>query len=313
MTKQHILKPILLLLFILIFTGCSSKLNLFVKSFVQPIPYSTIVLEDGTKTLYYEIEKKSAHKSNAIIFFITGSGYASLQYYLKPYFENLDLNTKIYALQKRNISNRTTGIFEKPKRFDKENIFDNWVKDNAYFIHKIISKEENRDKEIILFGVSEGATVAAKVATLVPRVTHLVILGSGGLPQSQELKILHPKYKEQFTKIFADICKHPNSTKKDFMAHPYIYWSHILFENPMEYYAKINIPILLAIGEKDKSAPVESARFLRDAFRKLKKSNLKYIEYKNCDHILTDNHQVNHKKAFFKAMVDWYDGTKILK
>ncbi len=260
--------------------------------------------------MYYEIEKKDAKKSNAIIFFITGSGYSSLQYYLKPYFENLDLNTKIYALQKRNISNRTTGVFKKPNNFDKENIFSNWVKDNTYFINKIISKEENKDKDVILFGVSEGATVAAKVTTLIPRITHLVILGSGGLPQSEELQILYPKYKDNFKDIFADIRKHPNSTQKEFMGHPYIYWSNVLFENPMNYYSIINIPVLLVIGEKDKSVPVESARFLRDEFKKLKKSNLKYIEYKNCNHILTDNNQRNHKKDFFKIMVDWYNNNK---
>ena len=257
--------------------------------------------------MYYEIEKKDTKKSNAIIFFISGSGYSSLQYYLKPYFKNLNFNTKIYALQKRNISNRTTGIFEKPNNFDKENIFGNWVKDNTYFINKIISKEENRDKDIILFGVSEGANVAAKVTTLIPRITHLVILGSGGLAQSEELQMLYPKHKDKIKDVFTDIHKHPNSTQKEFLGHPYIYWSNILFEDPMNYYSKINIPILLAIGEKDKSVPVESARFLIDEFKKLKKSNLKYIEYKNCNHILTDNNQKNHKKDFFKIMVDWYN------
>lgn len=68
----------------------------------------------------------------------------------------------------------------------------------------------------------------------------------------------------------------------------------------------LDIPILLAVGEKDQSVPVVSARYLRDAFSRLEKSNLTYIEYENSNHVLVDQNGYDHKKALFETMVDWY-------
>lgn len=205
MTKQNALKCVIAICGFLLFTGCTSKAGLFVKSFTNPTPYHEFTLEDGTKSLCYEIEKNSTKSSNTIIFFITGSGYSSLQYYFKHYFEDLDFGTKIYALQKRGVENRTTGLLSKPAHFDGENVFENWVHDNRFFIEHIMAKPENREKEVILFGVSEGANVAAKIASTTNAITHLVIVGSGGLSQAEELKLLYPKQKNQFEEIYEDI------------------------------------------------------------------------------------------------------------
>ncbi len=178
-------KTIYLLAFSLFLTGCAgSKAGLFFQSIISPVPYESIELEDRKTYLYYKIEKGKNPK--ALIFFISGSGHTSLQYYLSDYFEEFDANVEVFALQKRTVSNRTTGMLGKPDNFDMENTFENWVNDNHFFIRKVLSDKRDDDKKIILFGVSEGATVAAKLTTLIPEVTHLVILGSGGFEQSEE-------------------------------------------------------------------------------------------------------------------------------
>lgn len=292
------------LLFSLFFTGCSdSKIGLFVKSFIFPISHETIHLEDQTTSLYYTIKKGKDPKT--LLFFISGSGYTSLQYFLGNYFDELNADVEIFALQKRTVSNRTTGMFGKPDRFDTENIFDHWVKDNLFFIRKILSEKRESDKKVILFGVSEGATVAAKLTTLIPEVTHLVVLGSGGYEQSEELKRSFAGYEIDFEEVYEEIRKNPEDVNREFLGNPFKYWSHILFVNPMMFYSEISIPILLGIGDKDESVPVESARFLKHEFERLGKPNLKYIEFFDCNHVLTDLNQKSHRKEFFDEMITW--------
>jgi len=298
------MKTHLLIISLFILTGCAgSKANLFFQSIFSPTSYEIIELEDKTTSLYYRIEK--GNDPNTIIFFIPGSGHTSLQYYLSDYFKEFDANVEIYSLQKRAVSNRATGMFSKPDDFDKENIFENWVSDNLVFIRNILSVKLDNDKNIILFGVSEGATVVAKLATLIPEVTHLVVLGGGGYEQSKELEISFAEYQINFENVYQEIKKSPEEIKKTFLGHPYRYWSHILFVNPMEFYSKIQIPILLAIGKKDENIPVESARFLQKEFDRLKKTNFKYIEYENCNHVLIDSNQKSHRKDFFEEIINW--------
>jgi pimeloyl-ACP methyl ester carboxylesterase len=288
---------------VLIFTGCSSKTTLFVQSIVSPVSYKSITFEDNASSLYYTLHKGKHPKT--VIFFIPGSGYSSLQYYFKEYFKDFHAPADIYALQKRHIQNRTTGLLGKPKYFDRDNTFTQWITDQKYFIHTVLNSYPDRYTKVILLGISEGATVAVKLSLNLPQVTHLAILGGGAYAQGKELRILYKNQGIDFDTIYADIHRHPHSLKRNFLGHPYRYWSPILSVEPMRFYEQINIPVLAAIGEKDQNTPVESARFLKESFQTLNKKNLTYLEYSGCDHFLNDADGINHKKEFFDALIRW--------
>ncbi len=273
----------------------------------SPPKKNTIVMEDGYTTTYFSINKGKG-KPDKVIFFISGSGYNSIKYYLKHYFSTLKGNYKIYALQKRYISSWTTEIFRKPsKQFNEHNYFDVWVTDQNYFINKILNGEGSNYEKMILFGVSEGGTTAAKIATINNKISNLVIVGSGGIKFEEELRILikNSGMAVDLDALYIDIKESPSNIERTFYGHPYKYWNSVLFLDPMEFYNKITVPILVAQGEYDTSTPIESGRFLRDEFNKLGKTNLTFMEYKGADHILKNENGNEGLKDFYEKMNEW--------
>jgi hypothetical protein len=67
--------------------------------------------------------------------------------------------------------------------------------------------------------------------------------------------------------------------------------------NPLAYYLKLNIPIIVGIGAEDKSVPVESALFLEAMFKEAGKHNLTLKVFPSADHRLEAN-GVNHRREF---------------
>lgn len=145
---------------------------------------------------------------------------------------------------------------------------------------------------VLLVGASEGGDIAAAVAPREPRVTHLVLLGSGGgMTQADELRSMWRSLPPQMgirspsdlDPIFADIRAHPDADTRWF-GHPYRRWASYAFDRPLDDLLNVNAPILLIHGDADANVPVTSARAVRDAFATAAKTNLTYLEYPNADH-----------------------------
>lgn len=51
------------------------------------------------------------------------------------------------------------------------------LKTKNYFINKMLNGEGSNYEKMILFGVSEGGTTAAKIATINNKISNLVIVG----------------------------------------------------------------------------------------------------------------------------------------
>jgi alpha-beta hydrolase superfamily lysophospholipase len=144
----------------------------------------------------------------------------------------------------------------------------------------------------ILFGASEGGDVAAEVAVREPRITHLVLLGSGGgWSQADELRELVRRKpgaygistSEKLEAALVEIRRTPDSDTL-WLGHPHRRWSSFMFDAPIDDLLALRIPILLLHGSADSNVPVESARAARDAFAKAGKHNLTYREYADTDH-----------------------------
>jgi dienelactone hydrolase len=158
-------------------------------------------------------------------------------------------------------------------------------------------------KNVVLVGVSEGAITAVQVAGKMTEVSHIAIIGDGGYSMRKSLTTLRQNGKTSFdvNAGWKKIEQNPNSIEDSWYGNPYRWWSEIMDYDPMPDYMKLNIPILLGIGENDSSVPVESAYHLESEYKKAGKSNLTVKVYKGSDHRLSDGDK-SYRSEFFMLL-----------
>ena len=286
--------------------GCASKLGVFVSASVEPLEPNPVQLSDGYEAVYYKIQKGALEETDTLMFFIGGPGHASLNYYLENYFEDLPGDVTIYALQKRHVRHMETGMFPASQEFLENNHFLQLMKDQKEFIDATIAKQDKRPKRVVLFGVSEGGNIAAAIAAYTPEITHLMVLGSGGMKGIDEFRIWGKQNGVDFDKLHQEVKQHPDSISRTSLGHTYKYWASVLSVEPMKYYQKISIPVLAAIGGADEMVPVETVEFMRDEFNRLGKKNLTVKIYADSNHALVDASGQSHRKTFLEAATVWW-------
>ncbi len=171
----------------------------------------------------------------------------------------------------------------------------------------MLDNHGNPDKNIVMFGVSEGGNVAAALASEISQITHLIILGGGSMKGIDEFRIWGKNNNVDFDKFYQEMQKYPESIEKRGIGQTYKYWASVLPVDPMDYLKKIDIPILVAIGEKDEKVPIESVNFMADAFKKLHKHNLTVKIFPDCNHILTDSSGKNHRSELLQYAYTWWN------
>lgn len=292
--------------------GCSEKAAYFFSSFSDPLPQQTMTFEDSGKALYYTFTVGAEDKIDTYLFLFPGSGCSSLKYYLRRYTKGVQGNIRIFALQKRFVSHNTTGVFGCPGNFDEYNYFSQWVSDYGHFVKYILATAQEKPKNVVFLGVSEGAWPAAAVADKNPDVTLLAIIGHGGMKMRDDLKLLVKKGDLKTDKtdadldtVYQEIFQDPNDTSKRFLGQTYKYWSSVLDIDPIEYLLPLKIPVILAIGEKDKSVPLESAYYLKERFDQAGKQNLTLVVYPDADHTLKDSSGKSHRTDFLRLIGNW--------
>lgn len=308
--RKSISHEILLLaaiVLILLLSGCVTKVGMFLHGNIAPLTSYQIKFSDGYSGNYYVHTKGNRGSSDVIVFFIGGSGHTSYNYYLRNYFSGLKGNITIYALQKRFVKNRETGMRKASREFDYHNHNSQLVQDQKEFIEYVLNDNDFKHKKIVLFGVSEGGNISIQIATEFKEITHLVILGSGGMPTLQEFKIWGKQYDMDFDLIYQHVQKYPENIKSRVAGQTYKYWASILPFKPMDYFQSISIPIFVAIGSQDEMTPVESVYYLKNEFAALKKENLVVEIFANCNHTLVDTEGKSHLPDFFGIASDWWN------
>ncbi|MFZ1255335.1 MAG: hypothetical protein WAR77_03240 [Saprospiraceae bacterium] len=305
--SQEIFLMVLFVQLLLLLNGCSTKIGMFVHANIAPLPSYQYEFSDGYPGTYYVHQKGNKENSDVIVFFIGGSGHTSYFYYLRQYFNELQGNTTIYALQKRYVKKRETGMRKASKEFDYHNYHSQIVQDQKEFIIGILKSNDFKHKKIVLFGVSEGGNISVHLAKEIQEITHLILLGSGGMPALEEFKMWGNQYNMDFDLVYQEVKKYPENIKLRVAGQTYKYWASALPFKPMDYFKSLTIPILVANGEKDEMAPVESVYFMQNEFKKLKKENLIVKVFADCSHTLEDSDGKNHKAEFFRIASDWWN------
>ena len=295
--SMHIL---LVLSLIFVLSGCTTiqrTAHMYGSEAPHPLSFQ---YRDGGSSIYYSFTVGDASQLDTAIFLYGATGCPSWKSVMPGYVSGLTVNARIFVLNKRFVPDRSTGLFDCGREFHFANNPDQWVADYSEFITAQIGSIAPKPRSVALVGVSEGALPATKVAGRSPEITHLAIIGSGGYSMRKSLTTLAQKGAIGFDvdsgwkKIAAD----PRSIEKNWYGNPYRWWSDVMDIEPLPDFLKLNIPVLIGIGEQDRSVPVESARFLASQFEEAGKSKLTLNVYPGADHRLSGN-GVSHRGGFF--------------
>ncbi len=291
------------LLVVLALSGCTviqRTAHMYSNEAPQPLSFQ---YRDGGLSTYYSFVVGDASQSDTVVFFYGATGCPSWKSVMPGYVSGLTVNARIFVLNKRFVPDRSTGLFDCGHEFHLANNPNQWVADYSEFITAQIGSVASRSKNVVLVGVSEGALPATKVAGLSPAITHLAIIGSGGYSMRKSLATLRQGGSIQFDvnsgweKIAAD----PHSIEKNWYGNPYRWWADIMDIDPIADLLKLNIPILVGIGEQDQSVPVESVHFLETKFKEAGKDNLIVHVYPGADHRLNAD-GVSYRNVFFAEL-----------
>jgi len=285
--------------------GCTSLQRYIHTQTDNSLKDNTFTYSDGGSSIYYSFENTPGKEADKFIFFYGGSGCTSWKTVMPDYAKGLPKQSKIFVLNKRFVGSNDLGMIGCSQAFHTYNNPKQWVSDYREFISFQLKKSHKKLKAVVLVGVSEGGNVALAVARKLPAITHIMIIGSGGYTMRESLKVLKKKgdipFLVNIDKGLQDIKKYPYRLDKMWFGNPYRWWSDILDYNPMQNYLRLNIPILLAIGEKDSSTPVESVRYLEAEFKKAGKINLYVNVYPNANHRLEAGNK-NYRYEFFSKL-----------
>jgi pimeloyl-ACP methyl ester carboxylesterase len=135
-----------------------------------------------------------------------------------------------------------------------------------------------------VFGVSEGADIAAQLAVENPGVRRLVVIGGGGLSLRQSLDILPARPAGRAAERAR--ARDPASPSKRFLGLPYLYWSSFLDHDPLRAYLQVSQPTWVVHGEADESVPIASAYALRDAVARAGRTNFTFDFVGGASHTL---------------------------
>jgi len=257
-----------------------------------PVRAESFHFRDKADAPSYRLELGNENSSDIAIFFVSGSGCASIKHRLSPFFEPIrgKVNATVFVLQKRAIEeeNRTGSACSAD--FRKTDFIGQSIADQREFIDTQLALLSVKPKAVVLMGASEGAVVAAKIANADRRVTHLGLIGGGGTTVRENLKALSRStwYLRNPETGFADIARDPNNTDAKVWGHSYKYWASLLDVDIGNELMQLDIPIVAAMGEKDEAVPVDAARRLQTRFEESGKKNLVLLIYPNANHRLED-------------------------
>ncbi|MDR3541671.1 MAG: alpha/beta hydrolase [Desulfosporosinus sp.] len=259
--------------------------------------------KDGGSSIYYSFTVGNASQPETLLFFYGGTGCPSWKQVMPEYVRGLTVSARVFVLNKRFVTDRSVGMFACGQGFDLANNPNQWVSDYSEFIAAKVNSITPRPRNVVLVGVSEGALIATKVAGQDPEITHLAIIGSGGYSMRKSLATLKQRGAIWFDveSGWEAIASDPQSIDKDWYGNPYRWWADILDIDPLPDFLKLNIPIIVGIGENDESVPVESALYLASKFKAAGKNNLILKIYPESDHRLNGN-GISHRDEFFAAL-----------
>ena len=272
---------------------------------------------DGERRRYYHLHDEAATADSPVIVLIDGSGCGKFGPRLPGFFDGYEGSLHVYFLEKPHVApdagaqpQHCSDAFERADRRERR------VADIVEFIDREQRLTTAGARSLGLLGFSEGGAVAPQVAAKSRKVGRLAVIGAGGMRQSDEFLLFAARGVQPYAQLaanrpladtFVDIGAHPAALDKHFFGHPYAYWSSHLFQDPLATYARLEIPIVAAMGEKDESVPIESGRRLQAYFAGRPQADFRFFEFPGANHGLAAPDKPS-LKPFIARLVRWFKG-----
>jgi len=189
-----------------------------------------------------------------------------------------------------------------PKGYSDRNLLSYYVPRNIEILKFLQKQKWIATTQLVVAGHSEGSTVAAKMAVEFKKITHLIY--AGGNPMGRIMSIIEQsrvnetntdstRFGEEEIKYWEAVVK--NKTNMDDSQGDTHRATYEFSQPPIKYLEKINIPVLVAYGTKDWSAPFND--FMRVDFIRQGKNNFTFKPYVGTEHNffpLTNNNKPNY-------------------
>jgi pimeloyl-ACP methyl ester carboxylesterase len=161
------------------------------------------------------------------------------------------------------------------------------------------------DGRLVLFGGSEGGAAVTILATRVKTTALVVFSTAPGRSFRETFKLTVPKeIAAQADLEFARIKAAPLSPKL-WGGNSYRWWADILDHDLTADLLSVHAPILMVHGDRDRSAPVQIARMVRDDFQRAGRCNLTYWEFSGYDHQMQDAAGAPHIDEVVQRIAGW--------
>jgi hypothetical protein len=186
------------------------------------------------------------------------------------------------------------------KKYSDRNLLDYYTKRNIEVIKFLQKQKWISSDKLVLAGHSEGSTIVAKMASVFPKVTHLIY--SSGNPFGRIMSIIGESRSEEndTTKIAEgdfEMWKNSVDSPNDLnFSQGDTHKATVEFSNPpIQYLEKLKIPVLICYGTKDWCAPFND--YLRIETIRKRKANFTFNAYIGTEHNffpLKGNGEVNY-------------------
>ena len=284
------------------------------------VPAQEFAFDDGGSALFYTLDKTVRADGDAearpeppatLLFFVSGSGCTSMQYFLPGYFRGLEGESgpiRIHVLQKRFIGRRSWGrLFGCPPDFLRADHLSRWVADQHAFIVAqigIAQASQRMPRRIVIAGASEGAEIVPLLARRIQGVTHAVMIGNGGMQpmEAYRRQLLRHGVPNPFADphVLQERPGDPDSPQALIAGHTWRYWSELQALAHIENLLALEVPLWVAMGERDDAVPEASALYLQEQFALHGKANLVLEIHPDADHQLRANSAANLVDFWFR-------------
>lgn len=212
--------------------------------------------------------------------------------------------------------------FEVPQKYFDNETLEYRTNQINEVIEDITTRLITEPNKIVIIGHSEGSDVVAKLGTINNKVTHIGFWSGSGNSQFYDFplfvrkdvnsgKITEDEALIQMDSLFTqyrEIIMNKDSTKKVWLDNSYKRW-YYFSEPAIDNLIKIDIPIYIAMGAKDKSVPVESTYLIPTEFIRKGKDNLTFKVYPYLDHNFDkklENGEIKrHWNDVFLEFMEW--------
>lgn len=250
------------------------------------------------------LTRPAAGVPKAAVVFVPGSGCLELAKYFRNFAELLPPDFAVFGARKRFES---ANVEQCSKEFSAWEKISRRAEDLRVQLGEI-SRTTACSVPIVLWGSSEGASVAVVEAANDPRIAAVYNTGTGGT--SVDEMLLNSKALEKFTMTasemkgrLADVRARPDAVDEFLLGHAFAYWSDWMNLDLLGAYKKLSVPVVAGHGTLDDSSPIEGMRAMQHQLQLAGKKNFKLIEYPGADHSLkTADHR--YGLDFIATMVD---------